>query len=290
MNNDKIIEQMKDYLYKNKRIEAIQYEIGMEDGWIILLLNMPEGEDYVNKVFTTKSDAENYITSPLFTREHNGKEYKIVPVMLYVLSDDEAEICPHVVLDNRRIEHEFVPIDENSLLVADESGFIEVMNNGTLSDFQEITSEEGGMQIKTKFSVNQKVFCVDKERRMTKKPCNICNGKGTITLKGKEYKCPECHGKGYGEYKNVYVIHEAVINRIKISVKEKAHISYRCIYDSDRKLPVKEKHKETSISEYEDNRMFGSYEEADTYCKQMNNGVEFFDGMAADKSDIIKVL
>lgn len=285
-----VIDQMKEYQHRKTTIKAVKYQEGMEDGWIILLLNMPEGEDYVNKVFTTKFDAENYITSPLFTREHNGKEYKIVPVMLYVLSDDEAEICPHVVLDNRRIEHEFVPMDENSLLVVDECGCIEVMDSKSLSDFQEITSEEGGMQIKTKFSVNQKVFCVEKEHRMIKKPCNICNGKGTITLKGKEYKCPECHGRGYGEYKNVYVVHEAVINRIKISVKEKAHISYRCIYDSDRKLPVKEKHKETSISEYEDNRIFGTYEEADTYCKQMNNGVEFFENMLAAKEDIIKVL
>ena len=29
------------------------------------------------------------------------------------------------------------------------------------------------MQIETKFNVNQKVFCVDKERRLIKKPCNM---------------------------------------------------------------------------------------------------------------------
>lgn len=150
------------------------------------------------------------------------------------------------------------------------------------------------MHIETKFNVNQKVFCVEKERRIIKKPCNICNGRGTIKLKGhngkwKDYKCPECSGNGYGEYQNVYVVHEAVINRIRIGIKEKVTVSYRCIYDRDKDLFVKEKHKETSIAEYE-NRIFGSYEEADVYCKQMNNGVKFFEDTPTAKSDIIKVL
>ena len=39
--------------------------------------------------------------------------------------------------------------------------------------------------------------------------------------------------------------------------------------------------KETSISEYEDNRIFGSYEEAEAYCKQMNNGVELIEHITA---------
>ena len=110
------------------------------------------------------------------------------------------------------------------------------------------------MQITTKFNVNQRVFCVDKERRIIKKPCNICNGKGTVTLKDKEYKCPECHGNGYGEYRNVYVVHEAVINRIRIGIKENVTISYRCIYDRDKDLPIKDKNKETSIAEFEDRK------------------------------------
>lgn len=138
------------------------------------------------------------------------------------------------------------------------------------------------MQIETKFNVNQKVFCVDKERRLIKKPCNICNSKRTVTLKGKEYKCPECSGKGYGEYKSVYVINEAVVNRINIAIKEKVNITYRCIYDRDKDLNIKEKSKETAISDYE-NRVFDSYKEADTYCKQMNNGVEYFNNLSNER-------
>ena len=91
------------------------------------------------------------------------------------------------------------------------------------------------MQIETKFSVNQKVFCVEKERRIIKKPCNICNGCGIVTLKGKKYKCPECSGKGYGEYRNMYVAHAAVISDIKISIsasrEDYTYVSYKCIYD-----------------------------------------------------------
>lgn len=126
------------------------------------------------------------------------------------------------------------------------------------------------MQIETKFSVNQKVFCVDKERRIIKKPCNICNEKGTVTLNGRTYRCPECSGNGYGEYRNMYVIHEAVNSKIKISVSdEKVHISYRCIYDRDADLPLKEKHKETAIPEYAD-RIFVTMKEAEIYCKELN--------------------
>ena len=286
---------MKEYQHRKTTVKAVKYQDGMEDGWIILLLNMPEGEDYVNKVFSLKSDAENYITSYLFIREHKDKKYNIVPVMLYILSDDEAEICPHIVYDNRGIEHEFIPMDENSWLVVNECGVIEVMDNEIFADFHKITSEEvGGMQISTKFSINQKVFCVEKERRMIKKmPCNVCNGSGNITLKGKEYKCPECYGHGYGtsKYANVFVVHEAVVNSIRVNVLKDGniHVNYRCIYDKHKNLPVKERRKETPIAE-RDNRIYGTYEEADAYCKQMNNGVEFFDDMATDKSDIIKVL
>lgn len=139
------------------------------------------------------------------------------------------------------------------------------------------------MQINTKFNVNQKVFCVEKERRIIKKPCKICNSKRIVTLKGKEYKCPECSGNGYGEYKSVYVVHEATIGKMKINVQnDKVYVSYRCIYDRDASLPLKEKHKETVIPEYAD-RIFCALEEADTYCKQMNNGVEFFEDTPAAK-------
>lgn len=125
------------------------------------------------------------------------------------------------------------------------------------------------MQIETKFNVNDRVFCIDKERQTIKKTCSLCNGCGTVTLKGKKYKCPECFGNGYEEYQNVYVFHEAIINRIRIGIKEKATISYRCIYDRDADLPNKDKCKEIPIAEYE-NRIFATIEEAEARCKELN--------------------
>lgn len=129
------------------------------------------------------------------------------------------------------------------------------------------------MKVETKFNVNDRVFCIDNERQTIKKPCNICNGCGTVTLKDKKYKCPECSGNGYGEYQDVYVVHEAVINRIRIGIKEKVTVSYRCIYDRDAGLPKKVKYKEIPIAEYE-NRIFGSLEEAETHCKELNGDLE----------------
>lgn len=134
------------------------------------------------------------------------------------------------------------------------------------------------MQVGTKFDVNQKVFCVEKEQRIIEKiPCNICNGSRAVILKGKEYKCPECYGHGIEKnvYEEVYIVHKAVINSIKININKDGsiYVTYRCIYDRDKDLPIKAKRKETPIAEYE-NIIFGSYEEADTYCKQMNNDKE----------------
>ena len=48
-------------------------------------------------------------------------------------------------------------------------------------------------------------------------------------------------------------------------------ISYRCIYDRDKDLHIKEKCKETAIAEYE-NRIFGTYEEAEIRCNELNGG------------------
>ena len=133
---------MKTYLYRYRYIKAIPYENGMEDGWVILLPDMPEGEDYINRVFSTESDAEKYITSPLFTREHSGKQYIIVPVMLSILSDDEVENCTHVVPDYRGFEHEFTQVNEESLIVMDENGAVYTMNEDDFSELYEVTLEE----------------------------------------------------------------------------------------------------------------------------------------------------
>lgn len=76
--------------------------------------------------------------------------------------------------------------------------------------------------------------------------------------------------KGHGEWQDMYVVHEAVISKIEINVQnDKMYVSYRCIYDRDADLPLKEKHKETSISEYKD-KIFAILEEAETRCKELN--------------------
>ncbi len=131
------------------------------------------------------------------------------------------------------------------------------------------------MNIKTRFNVNDRVFCIDEERQIFRKPCSICNGSGIVMLKGNQYQCPECAGNGQGEYLYEYVSHSATINKIVISISKNGniHISYRCIYDRDAGLPKKDKYKEIPIAEYE-NRIFGSLEEAETHCKELNGDLE----------------
>lgn len=156
MLKDSVIDRMKTYLYRHRYIKAMPYENGMEDGWVILLPDMPEGEDYINRVFSTESDAEKYITSPLFTREHSGEEYEIVPVMLSILSDDEVENCIHVVPDYRGFEYEFTQVDEESLIVVDEYGAIYTMDKDDFSELYEVTLEEYETYTESKESIELK--------------------------------------------------------------------------------------------------------------------------------------
>lgn len=127
------------------------------------------------------------------------------------------------------------------------------------------------MHIETKFNVNDRVFCIDKERQTIRKPCSICNGSGIVILKGIQYQCPECSGNGQGEYLYKYVSHSATINKIIISISKNGnmHVSYRCIYDRDTGLPKKDKYKEIPIAEYE-NRIFTTIEEAEARCKELD--------------------
>lgn len=140
-----VAEKMKTYILKDRYVKAIPYEEGMENGWMIVIPNeydLSHILEYVNKIFKSKVDAEDYTTSYLFTREFNGKEYEIIPVHLMELADDEVEDCPHVVVDDRCFKYEFIPLKEDSLLVLNSCGGIQIMESDYFSDVYEIVTEE----------------------------------------------------------------------------------------------------------------------------------------------------
>lgn len=132
------INQMKDYQCKHRFAKAVQYQDGMEDGWMIILPDVSETDKYVNRVFRTKEEAENYTTNYLFTRELGSEEYDIVPVMLMILADDEVETCSHVVRGDKGFEYEFTEVNEDDWLVVDEYGCNRIMDSDDFFEMYEI--------------------------------------------------------------------------------------------------------------------------------------------------------
>lgn len=55
----------------------------------------------------------------------------------------------------------------------------------------------GGMEIKTKYNEGDLLYIIEKEKYETK--CIYCNGLGVVKIKGKNFDCPNCNGKGKTE-------------------------------------------------------------------------------------------
>lgn len=53
------------------------------------------------------------------------------------------------------------------------------------------------MDIKTKYNIHDKVTIEDWVETYT--TCPICEGKGIIAIKDKDFRCPECNGKKHLE-------------------------------------------------------------------------------------------
>ena len=86
------IEHMKNYRTKQKQVKAVRYQEGMEDGWMIILPDLSGVDDFIDRLFETKADAEAYKETVSFN-EHENEIIKIVPVLLTKLTAEEAFYC-----------------------------------------------------------------------------------------------------------------------------------------------------------------------------------------------------
>lgn len=137
-----VVKQMKDYQSKHRFVRAVQYQEGMEDAWMIIIPDVSAIDEYVDRVFDTKEDAENYTTCPLFTREYGNEEmYDVIPVMLAILADDETEYCSCIVTGDKGFKYEFTALDEDSYLVVDEYGSNQVLDSDDFFDMYESINE-----------------------------------------------------------------------------------------------------------------------------------------------------
>lgn len=132
-----VIDQMKEYQSKRKTVKAIQYREGMEDGWIILLPDMPDGNDFIKKVFNSKDEAKQYTTTPAFCNHEYGV-FNIIPVILTILADDEVEYYSHVVSINM-IEYAFEEIDSDDMWIGIDENGTRRLYYDLLDDYEEIS-------------------------------------------------------------------------------------------------------------------------------------------------------
>lgn len=127
-----IVDQMKEYQRKKEIVKAVKYEEGMEDGWLIKILDISEMDEYVDKVFYSKEEADNFIETDDFNKYKHGCEEvitTIVPVMLRHIYDELVECFSDIVtIDNAA--YEFEEIEDDMWIVMDEDG--DIM---TVSDF-----------------------------------------------------------------------------------------------------------------------------------------------------------
>lgn len=114
------------------------------------------------------------------------------------------------------------------------------------------------MKIETKFDVGDCVYCIIrntlKEARTLGK-CPICEGTRTITIKNKQFKCPECLGFGkISKFKSVtkYSYVRGYIGSIDIT----NNISY-WIMGEFNKI-------------FKEEQIFKTEEEAKNYCNSKN--------------------
>lgn len=68
------------------------------------------------------------------------------------------------------------------------------------------------MKIETKFNMNQTVWHIDRKYVWEEHDCYTCNNTGHVTIKKKEFTCPNC--RGLGNKNTRYITHVPIKNKI----------------------------------------------------------------------------
>ncbi len=124
------------------------------------------------------------------------------------------------------------------------------------------------MQIETKFNVGDIVYVCKNHSIFEEEQCKICDGEGIITLKGKSFCCPECHGNKFTYTKQVkgFIPEKRTIRKVITSVSENnGNIQIHIRYET-------KSNRHGSIAEYK-NIMFATKEAAEYRCKELNGEI-----------------
>lgn len=124
------------------------------------------------------------------------------------------------------------------------------------------------MKIKTKFNVGDVVYICKNNSTHEEEQCKICEGTGSVTLKGKPFCCPECHGNKFTYTKRVtrFIPEKRTIRKVIASISENnGNIQIYTRYET-------KSNRHGGIAEYR-NIMFATKEEAEYRCKELNGEI-----------------
>lgn len=129
------------------------------------------------------------------------------------------------------------------------------------------------MEIKTKFNLGQRVWRVEDLYTRTTGVCKVCNDTKVVNIKGQDFVCPNCANNNHVKhFHRKYVSNDACIGNVRVELYEhNGNETYR--ESRDRKDVYQYMLYDTGIgsgSLWDEEKLFASKEEAQTYCDQVN--------------------
>lgn len=124
------------------------------------------------------------------------------------------------------------------------------------------------INIETKFNIGQEVYIIQKAR--AKEPYPACNGQGHIKIEGNDFSCTSCYGTGrlYGKKKIYQLLGKDTITSIKVF----KYLLNAGGHHNELKTVVK--YGFADRSDYTDQKLFATQEEAQTKCNELNKEVQ----------------
>ena len=114
--------------------------------------------------------------------------------------------------------------------------------------------------VNNKFEIGQEVYIVQKARENS--ICPACNGDGHKMINGHKFSCVNCYGTGRLQgKKKIY----------KVKGKDKIHRISIQVYIENEEVKTVIKYKFQNTTEFTDNRLFATEEEAIAECDKLNN-------------------
>ncbi len=125
------------------------------------------------------------------------------------------------------------------------------------------------MLLKSQYDIGQSVWTVQQRYEPVRNACKLCHGKGMVQVVGSEKLavCPECSGRGYFDdgvtYRWVLGIH-SVVGQVSIKAVKTGRTITTTVEYMLRDSGI------GSGSIWNEDQLFLTQEEAESYCKRMN--------------------